>query len=177
MAWLHRRHRRHPPQPTSPPLRPAWRRRTLKEPHTCPAKQGTVNTPSSGQARPDLGCFTSLPACYVHAFARHQQISFFTLGRSRPEWIDQQPHQPTPGRCNIVFVLFSRNNAHRTRLRRRQDGDRQTMGWRVTAALSLTHTPTHDKTTNKRETACNTCLLYTSPSPRDKRQSRMPSSA
>ena len=24
---------------------------------------------------------------------------------------------------------------------------------------------------------CNTCLLYTSPSPRDKRQSRMPSSA
>ena len=27
------------------------------------------------------------------------------------------------------------------------------------------------------EEACNTCLLYTSPSPRDKRQSRMPSSA
>ena len=27
------------------------------------------------------------------------------------------------------------------------------------------------------KTACITCLLYTSPSPRDKRQSRMPSSA
>ena len=28
-----------------------------------------------------------------------------------------------------------------------------------------------------RQTQCSNCLLYTSPSPRDKRQSRMPSSA
>ena len=30
---------------------------------------------------------------------------------------------------------------------------------------------------NMSETSYNNCLLYTSPSPRDKRQSRMPSSA
>ena len=30
---------------------------------------------------------------------------------------------------------------------------------------------------NKRKIISNACLLYTSPSPRDKRQSRMPSSA
>ena len=30
---------------------------------------------------------------------------------------------------------------------------------------------------NTKKTRSNTCLLYTSPSPRDKRQSRMPSSA
>ena len=30
---------------------------------------------------------------------------------------------------------------------------------------------------DKQEQPTNTCLLYTSPSPRDKRQSRMPSSA
>ena len=33
------------------------------------------------------------------------------------------------------------------------------------------------KWTKRREKECRTCLLYTSPSPRDKRQSRMPSSA
>ena len=30
---------------------------------------------------------------------------------------------------------------------------------------------------HRRGAGCRTCLLYTSPSPRDKRQSRMPSSA
>ena len=33
------------------------------------------------------------------------------------------------------------------------------------------------KHVNKKKTSSNGCLLYTSPSPRDKRQSRMPSSA
>ena len=43
-------------------------------------------------------------------------------------------------------------------------------GWLKTVAW--------DKILNKRSTSWrNFCLLYTSPSPRDKRQSRMPSSA
>ena len=37
--------------------------------------------------------------------------------------------------------------------------------------------PTTDPTLSRLTMSTNGCLLYTSPSPRDKRQSRMPSSA
>ena len=37
--------------------------------------------------------------------------------------------------------------------------------------------PSENEILNREAQAIETCLLYTSPSPRDKRQSRMPSSA
>ena len=37
--------------------------------------------------------------------------------------------------------------------------------------------PVVDELNKINQSLCNDCLLYTSPSPRDKRQSRMPSSA
>ena len=45
--------------------------------------------------------------------------------------------------------------------------------WRLNANIA---TPDHNVPTERGE-SFKTCLLYTSPSPRDKRQSRMPSSA
>ena len=48
----------------------------------------------------------------------------------------------------------------------------------VVAKLARKFHPTRDETAkNQAGTKCKTCLLYTSPSPRDQRGSRMPSSA
>ena len=44
-------------------------------------------------------------------------------------------------------------------------------------AVKLTKTDMDDKLLAQVETAIKACLLYTSPSPRDMRRSRMPSSA
>ena len=50
-------------------------------------------------------------------------------------------------------------------------------GWMTAAALSRLLQPEHIQVTVVESEHIGTCLLYTSPSPRDKRQSRMPSSA
>ena len=47
----------------------------------------------------------------------------------------------------------------------------------VTALLGLSEAPSEDAADGLAAALCHCCLLYTSPSPRDKRQSRMPSSA
>ena len=60
-----------------------------------------------------------------------------------------------------------------------------TSGWRSTFSHCLLFDPTNAASTKynpllevrKGECEVRDCLLYTSPSPRDKRQSRMPSSA
>ena len=76
------------------------------------------------------------------------------------------PRAPSPRRARIL--LAEKGIAHETKIVDLAAGEHQSEAYRaVNPGLTVPALVLED----------GTCLLYTSPSPRDKRQSRMPSSA
>ena len=110
---------------------------------------GQTHTIPAVSPRDHTSC---LPTCWpvrsASIVAHHTQ-----LPRHFPDLLPYRshPHEAAPNEMGRINT-HTRTQAYDTRLRR----------WRKKHTLDI---------------MCDTCLLYTSPSPRDKRQSRMPSSA
>ena len=80
----------------------------------------------------------------------------------------------------VVLVYVWQTSANRTRIRTASSIQQQHAACSSSKQCGKQHTVTASngaKAVYSNSDNCSNCLLYTSPSPRDKRQSRMPSSA
>ena len=107
---------------------------------------------------------------------RHPEVAYIIEGQKIPEQIKTQQPGRTPTRQSPAIT--------RSRGRQQQGTEDDTPardeGEDQEGEQQREHqgsTPTSSATARSSQQVPATCLLYTSPSPRDKRQSRMPSSA
>ena len=120
-------------------------------------------------------------ACHIQGYTYHkvtsQQVLSLRLLHSKGEQRHLQQHREQPREAHRIIELrrnrwpATSSSAH-VRTSTEFDGLFNGLTWNV----RFTSSPTRSASST-RSSRYPPCLLYTSPSPRDKRQSRMPSSA